>query len=263
MACLLTLFAWGCAATLYLRLRRHKQARYAIEAELAAVRGALEERVQERTAALEAEVKERQRAENLNRGRNRILEMVTRNEPVADIFKVLAEMVAGIRRSAVCTIHSLSSGTLTLVASSGLKDQLTRNLRLIPADLSGAAESMALLSRMPHMIEDLAAERQPWSELLCANGFISAWSTPFFTPDAEVLGTLTIYTRLRWTPSPVDTEMLEMASRMASLVLERRSSSTTPITTVSPAYPIAGSAIIGWRARSAAALALASSLPYS
>ena len=220
-ACSLTLFAFGYAAKLYRNLRRQKLARFAIEAELAAVRGALEERVQERTAALEAEVKERQRAESLNRGRNRILEMVTRNEPVADIFKVLADMVAEIRRSAVCTIHSLNSGTLTLVASSGLKDQLSRNLHLIPADLGGAAESVALLSKKPYMIEDLAAEHQPWSELLRANGLVSAWSLPFFTPEAEVLGTLTVYTRLRWMPSSVDTEMLEMASHMASLVLER------------------------------------------
>jgi diguanylate cyclase (GGDEF)-like protein len=221
MAVGVAVFASGYAALFYLRARRQEFARYGIESELAAVRGALEEQVRVRTAALEAEVKERQRAESLNRGRNRILEMVTRNEPVAEIFKVLADMVAEVRRSAVCTIHSLSEGTLTLVASSGLKDQLARNLHRISADLCGAAESVVLRSREPYIIEDLAAEHQPWSELLCANGLISAWSAPFFSPEDEVLGTLTIYTRLRWVASSVDTEMLEMASHMASLVLER------------------------------------------
>jgi diguanylate cyclase (GGDEF)-like protein len=221
LACLLTLLSFGYAAQLYRQLRREELARFAIQSELAAERVALEERVQARTAALEEEVTERQRVENLNRSRNHVLEMVARNEPIAEIFKVLARMVAEIRRNAVCTIHSLGSGTFDMVASSGLNERLQHNLQLISADFSGAAENAAMVAGVPTMIEDLAAERKPWSELLCANGLVSVWSAPFFAPDAGALGTLTIYTRLKWKPTPADMEMLEMACHMASLVLER------------------------------------------
>jgi diguanylate cyclase (GGDEF)-like protein len=221
LAWLLTLFAFGYAFQLYRHMRGEELARFGVESELAAERTALEERVQKRTAALEAEVEERQRAERLNRSRNHMLEMVARNEPIADTFRVVADMVAEIRRNAVCTIHSLDSGKLTLLASSGSNDRLRHNLDLISRDFSEAPESVARLSRNPNVIEDLAAERKPWSELLCANGLVSVWSAPFFASDANVLGILTVYTRLKWQASAEDSETLEMARHMSSLVLER------------------------------------------
>jgi diguanylate cyclase (GGDEF)-like protein len=221
IAFLITLVALGYVTRLYRHMRREVAARYSVESELRVERAALEERVQARTAALEGEVRERQRAEGLNRGRNHILEMVARNEPVGDIFKVLTRMVTEFRRSSVCTVHSLDAGTLKLISSSGLSDALVEHLGSVCADFSGAPESVALRSRNPHMVEDLGEEHKPWSELLRANGLISVWSAPFFASGAEALGTLTVYTRLKWKPTPDDTETLEMACHMASLVLER------------------------------------------
>jgi diguanylate cyclase (GGDEF)-like protein len=220
-ACTLTLLAFGYAVQLYRHLRQEELARFVIESELRAERTALEKRVQGRTSALVAEVKERLRAELLNRGRNRMLEMVARDEPIPDTMKVLAETVSEFRTTWSCAIHSLGAGTLKLMASSGLNDQMIQHLRSIAADFPGAPESVALSSRQPYLIEDLGAERKPWSELLRANGLISVWSAPFFAPDAGVLGTLTVYSRLKWKPSSADIEMLELARYMASLVLER------------------------------------------
>jgi len=218
---LLVLISFGYAIQLNRRLRREELARFGMESELAAERSALEKRVQARTAALEAEVKERQRAELVNRGRNRMLEMVARNEPIADIFKVLAETVAAFRSTWICEVHSLSSGSLKLVASSGLSDKLKQHLRSISAAFSDAPESMAITSGQPYLVEDLGAVRKPWSELLRANGLLSVWSAPFFASDSDALGTLSVYTLLQWKPSPADLEILEMSRNMASLVLER------------------------------------------
>lgn len=147
--------------------------------------------------------------------------MVANDQPTADIFKVLTETVADFHRSSVCMLHSLEGKTLRLIASSRLNGTLTNHLESIAADYSGAPESVALLSRTAYAIEDLGAEQKTWSELLRANGLNSVWSAPFFAPDTEALGTLTVYTRLMWTPSPAEREMLEMACNMASLVLER------------------------------------------
>ena len=218
---LLVLISFGYAMQLNRRLRQEELARFGMESELAAERAALEKRVQARTSALEAEVKERQRAELLNRGRNRMLEMVARNEPIADIFKVLAETVAAFRSTWICEVHSLNSGSLKLVASSGLSDKLKHHLRSISATFSDAPESMAITSGQPYLVEDLGAVRKPWSELLRANGLLSVWSAPFFASDSDALGTLSVYTLLQWKPSPADVEILEMSRNMASLVLER------------------------------------------
>jgi len=220
-ACLLMVFALVFTVRLYRHLRREELARFLMASQLTAERAALEKRVQARTFDLEAEVKERQRAEMLNRGRNRMLEMVARNEPITEIFKVLTETVAEFRTTWTCAVHSLGSGSLKLMASSGLNDKMKQHLRSISTSFAGAPESMALMSGEPCLIEDLGAEQKPWSELLRANGLLTVWSAPFFASDSEALGTLSVYALLKWKPSSTDLEMLEMARHMAALVLER------------------------------------------
>ncbi len=222
LAWLLILIAFGYAAQLYRRLRREELARFHIESELAAERAALERRVQARTFALEAEVQERLRAERLNRGRNRMLEMVARNEPIAEIFNVLTETVAEFRSTWTCAVHSLSPGSLKLMASSGMSDKIKQHLKSISTGFAGAPESIALASGEPYLVEDLGAVHKPWSELLRANGLLSVWSAPFFASGSDALGTISVYTLLQWKPSSADLEMLEMARHMAALVLEKK-----------------------------------------
>ncbi len=221
LACLLIIFSFVSAISLQRHLRRQDRIRFLMESELNRERAALEARVQTRTSALEEEVKERQRAERLNRGRNRMLEMLARNEPVLEIMKVLAETVAEFRRTWTCAVHSLDSGSLKLMASSGLSDKMKQHLRSISTSFAGAPESVAMVTGAPYQIEDLGAEHLPWSELLRANGLLSVWSAPFFASDSAALGTLSVYTLLQWKPSSADLEMLEMACHMVALVLER------------------------------------------
>jgi diguanylate cyclase (GGDEF)-like protein len=221
LACLLIVLAFVSAIKLYRHLRREELARFLMESELRAEREALEKRVQARTFALEAEVKERLRAERLNRGRNRMLEMVARNEPISDIFKILAETVAEYRSTWTCAVHSLGSGSLKLMASSGLSGKLMHHLGSISTNFAGAPESVAITNGEPYMVADLGAVHKPWSELLRANGLLSVWSAPFIAADSDALGTLSVYSLLQWQPSATDLEMLEMARHMAALVLER------------------------------------------
>jgi diguanylate cyclase (GGDEF)-like protein len=218
---LLMVFAFGFATQLYRQLRREELARFGIESELAAERTALEKRVQARTAALEAEVRERQRAEALNHGRNHTLEMLTRNESSVSILQVLANTLAEYRSTWACAIHTLDSDSLKLVASSGLSDKIKQRLLAIATDFSGAPESIAIALGKPHLIEDLGEEHKTWSELLRAHGLLSVWSAPFFASDSSALGTVTVYTLLKWNPTSADTEMLVTACNMAALVLER------------------------------------------
>jgi len=220
---LLILISLGYALQLYHRLRKEELARHSVESELAAERSALERRVQVRTAALEAEAQERQRAERLNRGRNRTLELLARNESTGNTLQALANTVAEYRSTWICVFHSVEGNLLRLIASSGINDKLMPHFRRISTDFAGAPESVALALGRPHVILDLGQERKPWSELLRANGLLSVWSSPFFAPKAGALGTLTVYTLLKWEPSVADIEMLEMACHMAALVLERSS----------------------------------------
>ncbi len=210
------------AVRLYRQFRREELARFEIESELAAERRALEERVKVRTCELETEARERRRSESLNRGYNRVLEMLTRNEPSAEMLKVLAGTVAEFRSTWLCAVHLLEAGHLKLAASSGMKDKLAQHLRSIPVNFTDAVESSALAAGSLWQVKDLGREHKMWSELLRANGIQSVWSEPFFAPDSTPLGTLTVYTLLMDSPTPAAIEMLDMSCQMAALVLERR-----------------------------------------
>jgi diguanylate cyclase (GGDEF)-like protein len=207
---------------LHRQMGEHEQARYRIEAELAAERQALEENVLERTRAIEAESRVMQRSERLNRGRNRVLEMLARNEPSADMLKALVDTVAEFRSTWLCAIHVLDGGWLKLMASSGIKDKLAHHLRSIHVDFADAPESAALAAGRLWLVDDLGEQHKPWPELLRANSLQSAWSAPFLVPGSTPLGTLTIYSLLKQEPSVADLEVIEMACQMAALVLERR-----------------------------------------
>jgi diguanylate cyclase (GGDEF)-like protein len=172
-------------------------------------------------AELQSEVKERMRVEQLNRGRNQVLEMLARDEPTEEIFHVLVEVLARHRSIWACALHLLEDGTLHLKASADVPEKLIRNLRQLSAGMAGVPELEALSQTKALILDDLAAERKPWTELLRANGIQSLWSAPFFGPDKNPLGTLTIYALLRYPPSPVDLELLETHCQMAAMVLER------------------------------------------
>jgi diguanylate cyclase (GGDEF)-like protein len=57
---------------------------------------------------------------------------------------------------------------------------------------------------------------------MASNGILSVYSEPFFNRHGVALGTITLYSRLIWTPSARDLELVEMASAMAVLILEHR-----------------------------------------
>jgi len=210
------------AIRLHHHLRGEELARFEIESELTAERKALEERVRERTQALETEARERQRSERLNRGCNHVLEMLAKNESAEAMFSVLAETVAGFRSTWLCAVHVIEDGRLMLKASSGLKEPMANHIRSIPLDSPDAIESTALADGKLALLQDLGEGHKPWRELIRAHGPQSAWSAPFFADGSTPLGTLTVYTLLRDEPTPAATQMLEMSCQMAALVMERR-----------------------------------------
>lgn len=209
---------------LHFLLKAQSSRKISAEAALRAERATLEKRIENRTSELRAEVEERRRAEQLNRGRNRVLELLARNRPVPEILQLLTETVADQRSSWGCVLHlvSKSCSQLELANVADLPESLVKHLGKINSAFEDAPESAALGQGSVHVVAHLDQVRSPWSELLHANGIQSVWSAPFFSSEGTALGTLSIYSRLKFAPEARDLEELEMAAQMGALVLEHR-----------------------------------------
>src|SRR5260370_7129296 len=176
--------------------RRQELDRERMESELRRERSTLEKRIDLRNAELQSEVAVRQRAEQLNRGRNQLLEMLAREEPAQDIFRTMVDVIAKDRSRWCCALHLLKPGKLHLEASSGLPVSLMRNLQQLDVDMTYAPEAVALKERRTQILEDLTQDLKPWTSLLHANKIQSLWSTPTFPPDRTTPHPLPLYSLL-------------------------------------------------------------------
>jgi diguanylate cyclase (GGDEF)-like protein len=195
---------------------------YEVEQGLRRKTHGLEQTIRERTAELREEIEERRRADLLNRGRNRVLEMLAKNESLQATVKVLVTTVTEQRSIWCAGLHQLEGDALLLRGSVGVPEMLMDHLQRIKADFVDAPEAAALQQSGTYTIEDTTQQRTPWRQLLAANGICSAWSVPFFTPAGEAVGVMTIYSRLRAMPTPRDLELLDMVCSMAALVFEHQ-----------------------------------------
>ncbi len=224
----LLLCAMLCGVGLAMRniARRQISDQERAERELTDERHALEVRVEERTRELRLEVEERKRAEELIQGQKQVLEMMASPaHKTEDILGLLTGTVAAQRRTRESSLHLMDqeTRTLRLAAASEVSDRLRRYLATICADFADAPESQACNSGQNCVVKRMTNVRRPWSELLVANGIFSAWSVPLRAESSsEVVGALTVYSRLHDGPSPRDLEAVETAARLAALVVEHR-----------------------------------------
>jgi diguanylate cyclase (GGDEF)-like protein len=195
--------------------------REATETELRRERHSLEERVDLRTAELRAEISERRRAEQLNRDRYRVLEMLVRDEDTPKILQALTEAVAHHSTALSCALHLLDGDKLTLAAQSSLPSTLAGRLQQIATRNLDAPECVALVQKGIYAVGDLGQAHKPWSELLRANGAQSVWTTPIFAGGDRPLGTISVYSLLMHPPGESDIEFLQTSCQLASLILER------------------------------------------
>lgn len=216
----------GLTVSLWCLLRQHKNhARQRTEMlfKLNAERAALERRIEERTSELQCEVEERRRAEQLNRGRHLVLELLTREAPMAEVLHALAETVADYQSIWGCAMHLCKGDRLRLKAAADIPEKLVAHLDSLTQANDGSPEQAALHQGSVSVVADLWKELKPWTTMLTAHGVQSAWSVPILSVERSVVGTLTVYSRLAHTPSPEELDIVEMAAQMAALVLNHRS----------------------------------------
>lgn len=188
---------------------------------------ALECRMEERTRELRLEIEDRRRADHLNRGQKRILEMLAEPGSLSteDILQSLAATVASRDQGWECSLFFVDrrGRQMSLASSSEVGEVMQRYLKSVGNDFADSPECQASVSGETHIVENMPEVGLPWSELLAASGIYSVWSVPFCANGTDRLtGVLSIYSRSRSTPTMRELEMVESAARLAALVIDHR-----------------------------------------
>src|SRR6266487_164629 len=190
-----------------------------VEVSLSALRG-------RHYQAIIRDISHRKRREALLAGENRILEMVARGDPLADILDTLCLLV-----------EDQSSGVL---ASILLMDPNGKQLRHggapnLPKAYTEAIDGAfigpsvgscgtAAYRAEQVIVSDIATDPlwADFREQALAHSLRACWSTPIFSSEGKVIGTFAMYYREPRRPSPLEQETIKHITHLAGVAIQRK-----------------------------------------
>lgn len=155
--------------------------------------------------AVQREITQRKRAEDLERDRSRVLEMVTRNEPLERILAQLTSMMERQCPDLICSVLLVRNGEMVQVAGAALTGEEVRGFRPLP------------VASPP---QGFRAPAAPVLEGMLLGGV--HWQFPILSGSGAPLGAFAISYRTRRKPSLEEMELISKASRLAAIAIEQR-----------------------------------------
>ncbi len=166
----------------------------------------LEERVAERTLELSATNTRLLASEENERNRNKVLEVLAKGAPIADILATLAQAVEQSAAGRFCSILLADEAgkRLLLGAAPSLPDFYVRTIDGMKIGEGVGSCGTAAFRGERVIVEDLRTHPfwEPFRELAGQAGLVSCWSEPIRSGNGEVLGTFDIYQRQPGGPAP-------------------------------------------------------------
>jgi two-component system, cell cycle sensor histidine kinase and response regulator CckA len=186
----------------------------------------LTKRLTEQNERLEQEISERKRAESLVRGQTRVLEIIATGASLSDVLDSLARMIEEHSNGMLCSILLLDrNGTnLRHGAAPSLPEAYNCAVDGVAiGPLVGSCGTAAYLGK-PIIVSDIASDPL-WTdcrELALSHNLHACWSTPILSKNGSVLGTFAIYYREPKSPNPQELQLLEIATHIAGIAIERK-----------------------------------------
>lgn len=154
--------------------------------------------------AVQRETTHRKQAEDLERDRNRVLELMARNEPLETVLSHLVQMVERQCPDLRCSVLLLRNGQLTPAAG---------------AKISTAA-LQTLQQAQPGMPHKAPVDR--YREMLPGSHLGANWSVPILSGSTALLGAFAVFCGVNRKPSETELEMIGKASRLAAIAIEQK-----------------------------------------
>lgn len=180
----------------------------------------------EQNKILNQEITEREQIERYEKFRSYVLELLAKNEPLANILEAIVKGVEQIKPEMLCSILLLDKTGKHL--GQGIAPSLPKfyntEINGVKVGMGVGSCGTAAYTRERVIVENIQTHPY-WSafkSLAARAGLVSSWSQPVFSSSGQILGTLAIYHHEISTPTDSDIDVIEQSSRLASIAIEHK-----------------------------------------
>ena len=181
----------------------------------------------DRYIGITVDISERKRGEALFVGEKRLLEMIATGVPLKEILNALCLIIEEYRPRTLASILLLRSDRLHLdsVAGPSLPKGWRQEMEKLPIGPCAGSCGTAAYRGSSVIVSDIATDPL-WNvtdhrAAALSHGLRASWSNPILSSDGKVLGTFCIYEREARTPSAHDLGLIEKATDLARVAIER------------------------------------------
>src|SRR5579863_2012043 len=156
------------------------------------------------------------------------LKMMLIGASLKEVLTSVARLIEAHRKGMMCSIFLLDEDGLHL--RYGVAANVTEAYRAATDGVcigpNAGSCGAAAFFRQPVFISDMLSHPnwEGFKDVILESGLRAAWSTPIMSQDGNVLGTFCMYYREVCHPTPDDLQLIDYASRIAGLAIEREQS---------------------------------------
>lgn len=178
--------------------------------------------------------RERDAIARLLRGQTRILEMIAVGAPLPEVLTALSALIERQAPGMLCSVLLLEGDRLHHGATPSLPPEYCAAIDDTVIGPTVGSCVTAACTRQPVVVSDIASDPlwTDFRDLALAHGLRACWSFPILATDTSpkergrCLGTFAMYYRDPRTPAPRDWHLIEVATHLAGVAIERHRTAT-------------------------------------
>jgi PAS domain S-box-containing protein len=173
------------------------------------------------------DISERKRGEALFAGEKRLLEMIATSVALEHILNVLCQIIEEYRPGTLASVLLLRPDGVHLesIAGPSLPTGWRQEMEKLPIGPCAGSCGTAAYRGSAVIVSDIASDPL-WDvpehrAAALSHGLRASWSNPILSSEGKVLGTFCIYERETRSPNSHDLEVIEKATYLARVAIER------------------------------------------
>jgi signal transduction histidine kinase/FixJ family two-component response regulator len=166
---------------------------------------------------------DRKRAEALLAGEKRILEMIAKGDSLPAIFDALCQLVEAQLPDVISSVLLLEGDRLRHGGAPSLPKSYNGAIDGLVIGPSEGSCGTAAYRGEPVIVSDIATDPlwAKYRDLALSHSLRACWSTPIISSENKVLGTFAIYYREPRSPTSEDLGLIELATHLVRIAVER------------------------------------------